>query len=152
MRLFIQVQIFKYLSILQSLSLRAKCPNTELLLVVFSCIQTEYGDLFRKNLRIQSKCRKIRTRNNSVFGHFSLSVWYSQTHMLGFQAYYSLHTHCLFFFLHLHWHLLLFQFCFELHFLLSSLHLQLHEICFINVFDSFCLVIILNAFKFIKCF
>ena len=98
MRLFIQVQIFKYLSILQSLSLRAKCPNTELLLVVFSCIQTEYGDLFRKNLRIHSECRKIRTRNNSVFGHFSLSVWYSQTHMLGFQAYYSLHTHCLFFF------------------------------------------------------
>ena len=34
---------------------------------VFSCIRTEYGDL-------RSKYRKIRTRNNSVFGHFSRSV------------------------------------------------------------------------------
>ena len=37
---------------------------------VFSCIWTEYGDLLI-NLRIQSEYRKIRTRNNSVFGHFS---------------------------------------------------------------------------------
>ena len=28
------------------------------------------------NLRIQSECRKIRTRNNSVFRHFSHSVSY----------------------------------------------------------------------------
>ena len=33
-----------------------KCPNTELFLV-----------------RIQSECGKIRTRNNSIFGHFSRS-------------------------------------------------------------------------------
>ena len=39
---------------------------------VFSCIRTEYGDL-RLNLRIQYEYRKIRTRNNSVFGHFSRS-------------------------------------------------------------------------------
>ena len=26
------------------------------------------------NLRIQSKCEKIRTRKNSVFGHFSRSA------------------------------------------------------------------------------
>ena len=37
---------------------------------VFSHIQTEY----RVSLRIQSKCGKIRTRINSVFGHFSRSV------------------------------------------------------------------------------
>ena len=37
-------------------SLREKHPNTELFLV-----------------RIQSKCGKIRTRNSSVFGHFSRS-------------------------------------------------------------------------------
>ena len=37
-------------------SLREKCPNTELFLV-----------------RIQSEYRKIRTINNSVFGHFSRS-------------------------------------------------------------------------------
>ena len=35
---------------------------------VFSCIRTEYG-----NIRVQFKYRKIRTRNNSVFGHFSRS-------------------------------------------------------------------------------
>ena len=40
---------------------------------VFSCIQTEYGDLFCES-RIQSEYRDIRTRNNSVFGHFSRSV------------------------------------------------------------------------------
>ena len=39
---------------------------------VFSCIRTEYEDLV--NLRIQSECRKIQTRNNSIFGYFSRSV------------------------------------------------------------------------------
>ena len=36
---------------------------------VFSRIRTEYGDL----LRIQFEYGKIRTRKNSVFGHFSRS-------------------------------------------------------------------------------
>ena len=40
-----------------TITLREKCPNTELFLV-----------------RIQSEYRKIRTRNNPVFGHFSRSV------------------------------------------------------------------------------
>ena len=31
-------------------------------------------DIYSVNLRIQSKYRKIRTRKNSVFGHFSSSV------------------------------------------------------------------------------
>ena len=31
-------------------------------------------EIYSVNLRIQSKYRKIRTRNNSVFGHFSRSV------------------------------------------------------------------------------
>ena len=39
------------------MTLREKCPNTELFLV-----------------RIQYEYRKIRTRNNSIFGHFSRSV------------------------------------------------------------------------------
>ena len=39
---------------------------------VFSRIQTEYGEIL--SLRIQSECGKIRTRNNSVFGHSSRSV------------------------------------------------------------------------------
>ena len=43
---------------------------------VFSRIRTEY----EVSLRIQSECGKIRTRNNSVFGHFlrsecSLRPW-----------------------------------------------------------------------------
>ena len=37
---------------------------------IFSCIRTEYGDF----LPIQSECRKVRTRKNSVLGHFSYSV------------------------------------------------------------------------------
>ena len=52
----------------------------------FSCIRTEHGDLqkcpntelflnYSVNLRIQSEYRKIRTRNNSVFGHFSCNGW-----------------------------------------------------------------------------
>ena len=39
---------------------------------VFSSIRTEYGEIL--SLRIQSEHRKIRTRNNSVFGHFSRSA------------------------------------------------------------------------------
>ena len=39
--------------------MRQKFPNTEFLWSVFSCIKSEY--------------RKIRTRKNSVFGHFSRS-------------------------------------------------------------------------------
>ena len=34
-------------------------------------------EIFGVNLRIQSEYKKIRTRNNSVFGHFSRSVWYT---------------------------------------------------------------------------
>ena len=39
--------------------------------LVFSCIWTEYGEIW--SLRIQSEYRKIRTRNNSIFGQFSPS-------------------------------------------------------------------------------
>ena len=47
-------------------SLRERCPNTELFLVrIFQYL----------NLRIQSEYRKIRTRNNSVLGHFSRSAF-----------------------------------------------------------------------------
>ena len=45
-----------------TISLCAKCPNTEFFLV---CIF----------LRIQSENRKMRTRKNSVFGHFSHSAF-----------------------------------------------------------------------------
>ena len=36
-------------------------------------------EICRVNLRIQSECRKIQTRNNSVFGHFSRSDIFEQT-------------------------------------------------------------------------
>ena len=53
-------------------TLREKCPNTELFLVrIF--LYSDWIRRFTINLRIQSEDRKIRTRNNSVFGHFSRS-------------------------------------------------------------------------------
>ena len=42
-------------------------------LSVFSCIRTDYEDLL-VSFRIQSKNSKMRTRKNSVFGHFSCNV------------------------------------------------------------------------------
>ena len=50
-------------------TLREKCPNTEFFLSVLSCIGTE--------------SRKIRTRKNSVFGHFSRSVSFSKINPTG---------------------------------------------------------------------
>ena len=50
-------------------TLREKWQNTEIFWSVFSRVRIEYSI----SLRIQSKCGKIRTRKNSVFGHFSRS-------------------------------------------------------------------------------
>ena len=48
-------------------TLREKGPNTEFLPVrIFLC-----SDWIQVNLHIQSECRKIRTRKNSVSGYFS---------------------------------------------------------------------------------
>ena len=47
-----------------------KCPNTGLFLVrIF--LHLDWIRRLTVNLRIQSEYRKIRTRNNSAFGHFS---------------------------------------------------------------------------------
>ena len=43
---------------------------------VFSSTWTQ-SEIYSVNLRIHSKYRKIRTRKNSVFGHFSRSVCFS---------------------------------------------------------------------------
>ena len=44
---------------------------------LFSCIRTEYSVIrYSVSLRIQSEYRKIRTRNNSVFGQFSRSEYF----------------------------------------------------------------------------
>ena len=46
--------------------------------LVFALKTERYG----LSLRIQSEYRKIRTRNNSVFGHFSRSVGYKVSNSL----------------------------------------------------------------------
>ena len=64
-------------------TLHEKCPNTEFLMVrIFPYLDWIWRFTACVNLRIQSKYRKIRTRKNSVFGHFSRSVkltelWFS---------------------------------------------------------------------------
>ena len=58
------------LKLAQDISLREKCPNAELFVV-----------------RIQSEYRKIRTRNNSVFGHFSRSVSNSKIYCVSISWY-----------------------------------------------------------------
>ena len=50
-----------------------KCPNRSYFWSTFSCTRTDCRVLL-VNLRIQSEYIKIRTKNNSVFGRFSLSV------------------------------------------------------------------------------
>ena len=73
-----------------AMTLREKCPNTELFLVRiflyldwiwrFTSVQIRsyfwsvFFCIYEVNLCIQYKYRKILTRNNSVFGHFSRSV------------------------------------------------------------------------------
>ena len=74
---------------------------------VFSCIRTECGDLLGKSpysVRIQkntdqSEYRKLRTRDNSVFGHFSRSVFSLDN--VWINEYYLKNTK-----IHLHWKLL----------------------------------------------
>ena len=41
----------------------------------YGVFSSPYFPAFGVSLRIQSKCRKIRTRKNSVFGYFCCSVW-----------------------------------------------------------------------------
>ena len=57
-------------------------------------------------------------------------------------------AHMFFRFFHSHQHLPLFHVWFELLFLPSNLHLHLHDICFVNVFDSFIPVIMLKTLRF----
>ena len=53
-------------------ALYEKYPLRSFFQSVFSRIRTE-TEIYSVFFRIQSKCRKIRTRKNSVFGHFSRS-------------------------------------------------------------------------------
>ena len=53
---------------LKEVALRGKCPNMEFFLVHL------FPHLEERSLCIQSECGKIRTKQISVFGHFSRSV------------------------------------------------------------------------------
>ena len=161
-------QVLMYLAFIVYQTLREKCPHTEFFWSVFSCIRTEYRDLYRKSPHlvriqentdqkklliwtlftqwkldpvvpgfstiyshslwwylvfewnmcrfvkgfwsafscIQSEYRKIRTRNNYVFGHFSRSVrmdvrffvrlWFEMAYLLMTSIWRSpiFHWHC----------------------------------------------------------
>ena len=56
------------------MSLRKKCPCSELFWSVFSPIRTEYGEI--RNISTHSvQMRENKDKNNSEYGHFSRSVW-----------------------------------------------------------------------------
>ena len=70
---YIQVKTFSIIGLITASTHSVKCVQIlSYFWSVFSCIRTEYGD-YGVNFRIQSEYKKIRTRNNSVFGHFSPS-------------------------------------------------------------------------------
>ena len=50
-----------------------KCPNTEFFMDTNFPAFGLNMEIYGVNIRIQFKCRKIRTRKNSVFEHFSCS-------------------------------------------------------------------------------
>ena len=54
-------------------SLREECPNTEVFFGPYFLVLELNMEIYRVNLRIQFEYRKIRTRKNSVVGHFSRS-------------------------------------------------------------------------------
>ena len=72
-------------------TLREKCPNTELSLVRFSCMRTEHG-ILRSKSPYSVRIRKIRTRNNSVFGHFSRSVGFPENHSFSAKFWLVIHN------------------------------------------------------------
>ena len=57
----------------QSEKLRENCPDTDFLSGPYFPVFGLNTEIYSLNLRIQSEYRKIRTRKNSVFGHFSRS-------------------------------------------------------------------------------
>ena len=54
-------------------TLRKKCPYSELLWFVFSCIRTEYGKI-RSISPYSVRMRENADQNNSKYGHFSRRV------------------------------------------------------------------------------
>ena len=59
-----------------TLSLPEKCTYSELFWSAFSCIQTEYGEIFRVSL-YSVQIRENTDQNNSECGYFLRSVFFS---------------------------------------------------------------------------
>ena len=57
------------------MALRKKCPYTELFRSAFSCIRTEYGEIWSIS-PYSVRMRENADQNNSELGHFSRSVVY----------------------------------------------------------------------------
>ena len=60
----------------KSLTLPKKCPHSELLWSILSCIRTEYGEIQRISLH-SIRMRENTAQNNSEYEHFSRNVNYS---------------------------------------------------------------------------
>ena len=56
------------------IALREKCPKYGVFSGPYFSVYGLNAKVYGVNIRIQSQYRKIRTRKNSVFGHFSRSV------------------------------------------------------------------------------
>ena len=61
------------LQLYKELTLRKKCPYSELFWSAFSCIRTEYGEI-RSISPYSVRMRENVDQNNSEYGHFSRSV------------------------------------------------------------------------------
>ena len=55
-------------------SLREKCPYSELFWPAFSCIRTEYGEILRIS-PYSVRMRENTDQNNSEYGHFLRNVF-----------------------------------------------------------------------------
>ena len=67
-----------------SLTQREKCPNTEFFLVRIFLYFDWIRRFTEEIIWIQTKCSKIQSRKNSVFGHFSRSVKDIPSHLINF--------------------------------------------------------------------
>ena len=87
-------------------------------------------------------------RNQWIVNNTSYIFTIFKASLAGFWIKTFWHTRCSLGFLHLYQYLSLFHFWFKLQFLPWKLHWYLHHICFINVYDSFILIITLKTWRF----
>ena len=85
----------------------------------------------------------VITESSVIFAEY---LPFLQLHLAGFQIYSISHGWC--FYTHINIYLSLLHHWFELNFFPSNLHLHSHDICSVNVFDSFIPVIMLIMLRF----